>query len=160
MAVRVAEADILRAVSPLSRLQHLLLSPALGWTLAAAALAAGYFAYGWRGVVLAVSAVVFWLLLQFSRSLRVLRLAAQRPKGSITNAVMLQARLQPGMPMMQVLPLTRSLGEQVADDPETWLWRDAGGDAVRVEMRAGRVSAVSLERAATGDEAQRGQAGQ
>jgi hypothetical protein len=140
-------------------MQHLV-SPALGWALAAAALAVGYFSYGWPGAVLAISVVVFWLLLQFSRSLRVLRLAAQRPKGSITNAVMLHARLQPGMPMMQVLPLTRSLGEKVADEPETWLWRDAGGDAVRVEMRAGRVSAVSLERAAAGDEAQRDQAGE
>ena len=158
--MRVAEADILRAVSPLSRLQHLLLSPALGWTLAAAVLAAGYFAYGWRGVVLAVSAVVFWLLLQFSRCLRVLRMAAQRPQGRIDNAVMLQARLQPGMLMMQVLPLTRSLGERLSDEPEAWRWRDAGVDAVCVELRAGRVSAVRLERAAACDEAQGGQAGQ
>ena len=140
-------------------MQHLA-SPALGWALATAALAVGWFAYGWRGLVLALSVVAFWLLLQFSRSLRVLRLAAQRPKGSIDSAVMLQSRLQPGMLMMQVLPLTRSLGEKVADEPETWLWRDAGGDAVRVALRAGRVSAVLLERAAAGDEAQRGQAGE
>jgi hypothetical protein len=136
------------------------LSPALGWALAAAALGVGYFLYGWPGLVLAVSVVVFWLLLQFSRSLRVLRMVAQRPKGSVDNAVMLQARLRSGMLMMQVLPLTRSLGEKVADEPETWLWRDAGGDAVHVELRASRVSAVRLERAAAGDEAQRGQAGQ
>jgi hypothetical protein len=159
MTVCVAGPAILRAVSPASRLQPLL-SPALGWALAAAALCAGYLLYGWPGLVLAISVVVFWLLLQFSRSLRVLRMAAQRPKGSIDNAVMLKARLQPGMLMMQVLPLTRSLGEKVADEPETWLWRDAGGDAVRVELRANRVSAVRLERAAAGDEAQRGQAGQ
>ena len=140
-------------------MQHLV-SPALGWALAAAALAVGYLSYGWPGVVLAISVLVFWLLLQFSRSLRVLRRAAQRPIGSIDNAVMLQAKLQLGMQLLQVLPLTRSLGEKVADEPETWLWRDAGGDAVRVEMRAGRVSAVFLERAAAGDEAQGGQAGQ
>ena len=140
-------------------MQHLV-RPALGWALAAVALAVGYLGYGWQGAVLALSVVVFWLLLQFSRSLRVLRMAAQRPKGSIDSAVMLQSRLQPGMLMMQVLPLTRSLGEKVADEPETWLWRDAGGDAVRVELRAGRVSAVLLERAAAGDEAQRGQAGE
>jgi hypothetical protein len=160
MAERVAGTDILRGMSTASRLQHLLLSPALGWALAAAALAVGYLSHGWPGLWLALSAVAFWLLLQFSRSLRVLRMAAQRPKGSIANAVMLQARLQPGMPMLQVLPLTRSLGERVAEEPETWLWRDASGDAVRVELRAGRVSAVRLERATAGEQAQRGEPGQ
>jgi hypothetical protein len=64
------------------------------------------------------------------------------------------------MQMLQVLPLTRSLGERVAEEPETWLWRDAGGDAVRVELRAGRVSAVRLERAEAGEPAQRGEADQ
>ena len=132
----------------------------VGWALAALAIGVGFAAWGWRGALLGISVTVFWLLLQFSRALGAMRRAAQAPVGHVDSAVMLQARLQPGMLMMQVLPLTRSLGEKVTDEPETWLWRDAGGDAVRVEMRAGRVSAVQLLRAAAGDEAQRGQAGQ
>jgi len=119
----------------------------LGWVLAGAALAAGYVAYGWRGVVLALSVVVFWLLLQFSRSLRVLRQAAGSPVGEVANAVMLQARLHTGMRLPDILKLTRSLGRKVADNPETFVWTDAGGDAVSVELRQGRVTAWQLRRA-------------
>jgi len=123
------------------------MSPRLGWLLAAAAFAAGGLAYGWRGLLLALTLVVFWLLLQFNRSVRVMRAAAGRPLGRIDNAVMLHARLRPGMNLMQILPLTRSLGEKVDDKPETFVWRDGGGDAVRVELRGGRVSQWRLERA-------------
>ena len=56
------------------------LNPILGWSLAAAAVVGGYFSYGWQGVVLAMSAVVFWLLLQFSRVLRALRTAKPRAR--------------------------------------------------------------------------------
>ena len=124
------------------------MSATLGWALAVLAVAAGYVGYGWRGVVLAVTVVVFWLLLQFSRSLRVLRDASGRPVGSIDNAVMLHARLQAGMRLPQVLNLTRSLGRKVADAPETFAWTDAGGDAVEIEMRAGRLAAWHLRRGA------------
>jgi len=123
------------------------MNPIIGWGLAALALAVGYASYGWRGVVLGVSAVVFWLLLQFSRSLRVMRDAAGRPVGSIDNAVMLHARLRPGMRLLEILPLTRSLGRKVADEPETFVWTDAGGDRVRVELHKGRCTAFALERA-------------
>lgn len=122
-------------------------APVVGWLLAVAAVAAGYVSYGWKGVALAVTLVVFWLLLQFSRALRVMRQAAGRPVGSIDNAVMFNARLKPGLRLLDILPMTGSLGEKLADDPETFRWRDAGGDAVRVELRSGRVSAWQLERA-------------
>jgi len=123
------------------------MNPVIGWGLAAAALAVGYVGYGWRGIVLGVSAIVFWLLLQFSRSLRVMRDAAGRPVGSIDNAVMLHAKLRPGMRLLEILPLTRSLGQKLADEPETFAWTDGGGDRVRVELRKGRCTAFALERA-------------
>jgi uncharacterized protein (DUF58 family) len=124
------------------------MSAGLGWALALLAVAAGYVSYGWQGVVLAVTVIVFWLLLQFSRSLRALRDASGRPVGEIDNAVMLHARLHPGMRLMDVLKLTRSLGRKVADEPETFAWRDGDGSEVRVELRGGRLSASSLVRAA------------
>lgn len=128
------------------------MNPVLGWGLAVVAVAAGYIGYGWPGVVLAVTVIVFWLLLQFSRALRVMRAAAGRPVGSIDNAVMLHARLKPGMRLLDILPLTRSLGQKLADEPETFVWTDAGGDRVRVELRGGRCSAFALERVpASGD---------
>jgi len=129
------------------RLARAAASPLVGWAIAAAAVAVGYAVYGWPGVALAFSIVVFWLLLQFSRALRVMRKAADRPIGHIDNAVMLQARLQPGMRMLQVVALTRSLGQKVSDRPEVFVWRDDGGDAVHVTLDNGCISALRLERA-------------
>lgn len=123
------------------------MSAALGWALSAAGIAVGYMFYGWQGVLLALSAVVFWLLLQFSRALRAMRQAAARPVGSVPNAVMLQARLQRGMQMQRLLTLTRSLGQAVEGQAETLVWRDESGDAVQVQMHAGRVQAWQLQRA-------------
>ncbi|GAB1388254.1 hypothetical protein MASR1M6_04350 [Rubrivivax sp.] len=60
---------------------------------------------------------------------------------------MLHAALRPGMRLLQILPLAGSLGQKVADDPETFVWTDAGGDRVRVQLRGGRTLAVQLERA-------------
>lgn len=123
------------------------MNPILGWGLAVVAVVAGWYSYGWPGVLLAVSVTVFWLLLQFSRVLRVMRMAAGRPVGSIDSAVMLHAKLRTGLKLLQILPLTRSLGQKVADDPETFVWTDGGGDRVRVELRDGRCTAFALERA-------------
>ena len=124
------------------------MNPWIGAALALAALGAGYAGWGWPGVVLAFTVIVFWLLLQFSRTLRVMRQAADRPVGSVDNAVMLQARLHPGLRLLDVLPLTRSLGTKLADDPETFAWTDARGDRVRVVFVNGRVHEVALERGA------------
>jgi hypothetical protein len=132
----------------------------LGWLLAAAAVVAGWWGYGWRGVVLALSVVVFWLLLQFSRALRAMRAAAERPIGHVDSAVMLNAHLHAGMTLVQVIQRTRSLGRKLADEPETYGWQDAGGAGVEIDLRAGRVSAWRLTRAAAGDEADGPQAGQ
>jgi len=124
-----------------------------GWGLAVVALAVGYASYGWPGVALALGVVVFWLLLQFSRALRVLRVASERPVGQVPNAVMLHARLRAGMRLPQVLALTRSLGQRVAATPETWAWRDDGGDEVQVDLHDGRVTAWRLlRRAAAADD--------
>lgn len=127
------------------------MNPIVGWGLALVAVTAGYVVYGWPGVLLAVTVTVFWLLLQFSRLMRVMQRAGRRPVGEIGNAVMLHARLKPGMKLLEILPLTGSLGRKVADDPETFVWTDAGGDRVRVELRGGRCSHFTLERAAAAD---------
>jgi hypothetical protein len=50
------------------------------------------------------------------------------------------------MPLMDILTRTRSLGEKLADEPETWRWRDGAGDSVRVELIAGRLASWTLER--------------
>jgi hypothetical protein len=75
--------------------------------------------------------------------------------GAIDSAVMLHSRLHPGMRLVQILRLTRSLGRKVADDPETFAWRDAEGSEVRAEFRAGRLAAWRLLRAPGGDDLDR-----
>jgi hypothetical protein len=119
---------------------------ALGWALAAAALVAGWFSYGWRGLVLALTVIAFWLLLQFSRTLRVLRSAAGRPVGHVDSTLMLHARLRTGMRLPEIISLTRSLGRKERDQPETFAWSDAGGDQVVVEFAAGRATRWELRR--------------
>jgi hypothetical protein len=120
---------------------------AIGWALAALAVALGYLQWGWQGAVVAVTLVAFWLLLQFSRALRALRNAGRAPIGQIDSAVMLHAKLQPGQRLPQVLVLTKSLGVKLADEPETFEWRDGGGDAVRIELVGGKLARWSLQRA-------------
>ena len=117
-----------------------------GWALAALAIGTGYWAYGWPGVALAVSVVAFWLMLQFSRALRVMRLAARAPVGTVPSAVMLRARLHQGMPLTAVIKLTRSLGRKLRDEPETFAWRDESGAEVELEFVGGRCRAWRLTR--------------
>jgi hypothetical protein len=122
------------------------LSPIVGWSLAALGIAAGYVGWGWPGVVLGVTVMVFWLLLQFSRSLRVLKRAAGNPVGHVDSAVMLHSRLKAGMTLLQVLVLTRSLGTRLSEDPERWGWADPGGARVSLEFAAGKLRSWQLVR--------------
>jgi hypothetical protein len=126
------------------------LNPVLGWSLAGLAFVAGYVAWGWRGLVLALTVTVFWLLLQFSRSLRVLRTAGANPVGRVPSAVMLHSRLRTGMTLLQVVTLTRSLGRKIAENPERWGWADDGGAALELQFERGRLARWQLHRAADG----------
>ena len=127
------------------------MNPVVGWALAVAGIAAGYVGWGWRGVVLGVTAIVFWLLLQFSRSLRVLQRAGRAPVGQVDSALMLHSRLKPGLSLLQVLVLTRSLGTRLSERPESWGWADPGGARVRLEFDRGKLQRWSLQRADEAD---------
>lgn len=130
----------------------------LGCALAVAAVALAYVQYGWRGVVLALSAVVFWLLLQFTRALRAMRTAGSAPVGHVASAVMLQAKLKPRMRLMDVILLTHSLGEKLdapgdkdaPGQPETFRWTDASGASVTLRLRDGRVTDWTFTRSEAG----------
>ena len=124
------------------------MNPILGWAMALIALVAGWRGYGWPGIALAVSVIVFWLLVQFNRSVKVMRNAAGAPIGHIDSAVMLNARLSAGLPMLRVVTLTRSLGRRMADQPETWAWADASGSEVTIVFAKGRCKRWALTRPA------------
>ena len=74
--------------------------------------------------------------------------AGSAPVGQVPNAVMRHVKLQRGQRLPQILVCTKSLGIKLADNPETFEWRDAGGDAVRIELRGGRLERWTLQRAA------------
>jgi hypothetical protein len=119
--------------------------------IAIAVVAGAYFTWGWKGVALAVGAGLMWALLHFTRLMHTLRRASQRPKGWVSSAVMLQSRLQIGMPMMRVVQLTGAFGDLMSpEDPNTqleiWRWVDDGGDAVEAQFRGGKVTGFELRR--------------
>ena len=122
------------------------MNPVVGWGLAVLAIAVGYVGWGWRGVVLGITVLAFWLLLQFSRSLRVLKNAGNAPIGHVDSAVMLHSKLKAGMPLMQVLALTRSLGSKLSETPERWGWSDAGGARVELRFEGGKLQSWELIR--------------
>lgn len=123
------------------------MSPVLGWALAALAIAMGYVQWGWQGAFLGITMVIFWMLLQFSRVMRVMRQASGAPVGRVPNAVMLHSKVRTGMRLLDILPITRSLGHKLADEPETFEWADDAGDRVIIELTQGLVTASRLERA-------------
>ena len=119
----------------------------IGWLLALVALVAGWQAYGWQGVLFVLSGIVFWLLLQFSRALRVMRGAAQSPVALVPSIVMLHARLKPGMAMLDVVRMTRSLGRRLEDQgDDVWRWEDTGGAALVLHFEKGKLQRWDLDR--------------
>ena len=124
------------------------MNPILGWALAALLLVAAWQGYGIKGIALGVTLIVFWLILQFNRSLRVMRNAGSAPVGHIDSAVMLNAKLREGLQMLQVLALTKSLGRRVDSDREIYEWADEGGSKVVVTFTNGRCQRWQLERPA------------
>ena len=122
------------------------MDPRIGWGLAALLTLFAGLAYGIHGLAFAASAVVFWLLLTFSRAMRVMRHAGEAPVGSVPNAVMFHAGLARGMTMLQVLGKTKSLGRKVDGSDDDWRWSDGAGASVVLHFERGRLRAWQLER--------------
>ena len=109
----------------------------------------GFSAYGWAGVAAVVGGLVMWALLHFTRLVNVMKKAAKRPIGYVGSAVMLNAKLKPRMPLLNVIALTRSLGERLSAEgaePEVYRWRDPGDSHVTTEFEGGRLLRWQLQR--------------
>lgn len=109
----------------------------------------GYRAYGWPGVLALGGGVLMWLLLHFTRLMAVLRKAAHRPIGHVSSAVMVHARLQCTMPLVQVVALTRSWGQLQSPpntQPEIYRWSDASGAQVCCQFDGGKLVQWELVR--------------
>jgi len=112
--------------------------------------------YGWAGVALLGSVIVMWALLHVTRLMQVMKRAADRPIGHVASAVMLNAKLRPGMNLMHVVAMTRSLGSlQSPKDaqPEIYRWTDTGGSHVTCVFQGGKVQSWEMVRPAPVDDA-------
>jgi len=122
------------------------MDPRLGWLLAAVFAFAAWRAYGLHGLVFAASVVVFWLLLTFTRAVRVMKNAGDAPLGHVANAVMFHAGLARGMTLLKIVAQTKSLGKKVGSGDDDWAWSDDGGDRVVLHFDKGRLVRWELER--------------
>ena len=119
--------------------------PILGVVIVAVA----YRGYGWAGVALAATGIVMWMLLHFTRMMKVLQRASNRPVGYCDSAVMLNAKLRPGATLLHVVAMTRALGELLSpkeQQPEIYRWTDGGASTVTCEFLRGKLVKWELAR--------------
>lgn len=110
---------------------------------------AAYRAYGLQGSLTVSGGLVMWALLHFTRLMNVMKKAANRPMGYVGSAVMLNARLKPGVNLMHVMAMTQSLGERLSAEnvqPEVYRWTDGTQSHVTCEFANGRLQKWTLER--------------
>jgi len=103
----------------------------------------------WGGIALVVSGLVTVALIYLNRMMAVLRRVADRPKGFVGSAVMLNAKLKRGVNLMHVIALTNSIGEVLSPEgqqPELFRWTDGTGSFVTCEFANGRLVSWELVR--------------
>jgi hypothetical protein len=96
------------------------------------------------------SGIIFWLLQHVTRLMKTMESAAERPMGSLDNAVMFHAQLHRGQRLLSVIALARSLGQLQSDQgvqPEIFAWQDGAGDRVECTFQEGRLTHWDLQRA-------------
>ena len=108
-----------------------------------------YREWGWSGIALVAGAAVMWILLHFTRMMTILKRAADRPMGRVGSAVMLNAKLRPGVPLMHVIAMTRALGELQSPrdtQPEVFRWTDGTDSNVTCTFLNGKLQHWELVR--------------
>lgn len=118
-------------------------------------MAVAYRGYGWPGLALVLGGIVMWMLLHFTRMMKVLQRASGRPVGYCDSAVMLNAKLRPGVNLLHVVAMTRALGEQLSpqgEQPEVFRWTDGTASHVTCEFVRGKLVKWELVRPAPAPE--------
>ena len=108
-----------------------------------------YRSYGWAGIAAALSVLVFWVLMHFSRMMQVLKRATGRPIGHVNSAVMLNAKLKSGATLLHVIAMTRALGalqSPKGEQPEVFRWTDGSQSFVTCTFVSGKLSHHELFR--------------
>ena len=110
---------------------------------------AAWRAYGPQGILTVSGGLVMWGLLHYTRLMNVMQKARHNPIGWVGSAVMLNARLKPGVNLMHVVAMTRALGEQLSaegQEPEIYRWTDGTDSHVTCEFVNGRLVKWTLVR--------------
>ncbi|WP_313300321.1 glycerate kinase [Diaphorobacter sp.] len=110
---------------------------------------ASYNAWGWQGPITVLGGLVMWALLHYTRLMNVMQKANKSPIGYVGSAVMLNAKLRPGVNLLHVMALTRSLGQLLSpegQDPERYRWTDGTKSFVDCEFVNGRLMKWELTR--------------
>lgn len=121
--------------------------PILGVT----AVVLAFRSYGWAGVAAVATGLVMWMLLHFTRMMQVLKRAANRPIGYVESAVMLNAKLKPGMTLLHVVAMTKSIGalqSAKGEQPEVFRWTDGSQSHVSATFVGGKLAHYELFRPA------------
>jgi len=123
---------------------------ALWWAAMSVVMWGAWRQYGGLGLLLAFSMLMFWLTIQFSQTMRVLKRAADQPKGTVAHALKLHVKLKPGMKLLNVIGMTGSLGEMLSEpdaQPEVFRWTDPSGSSVTARFLDGRLLEHHIQRA-------------
>jgi hypothetical protein len=119
-----------------------------------ALVAGAFYYYSWPGVAVALGGLVMWVLLHFTRMMQILKRAADRPVGYVGSAVMLNAKLKPGVTLLHVVAMTRALGELQSEkdqQPELFRWTDGTQSHVTCEFWGGKLKKWTLVRPVQAD---------
>ena len=98
---------------------------------------------------MAITGFVMWLLLHFTNLIVIMRRARNNPVGYVSSAVMFQSKLKEGMTHLNVIGLSRSLGERLSSEgaePEIFLWKDSNDNRVTVTFVSGKVQSWEFKR--------------
>jgi hypothetical protein len=105
--------------------------------------------WGWMGVAFVISAGVMWGLMHVTRLVQTMSRASKRPIGFVDSAVMLNAKLKPGVTLLHVIAMTRALGQLETEanaQPEIFSWRDGSDSVVRCVFMQGKLQSWTLDR--------------
>jgi hypothetical protein len=119
------------------------------WAAGALFIAVAYQRFGWPGVALVVTGIMFWMLLHFTRMMTVLKRATNAPMGYVASAVMLNAKLKTGVTLLHVTAMTKSLGLLQSEkdaQPEIYRWTDTSGSHVTCTFVGGKLTTYLLWR--------------
>lgn len=104
---------------------------------------------GWEGIVMTVTGLVMWLLMYFTNIMVIMRRARNNPIGYVASAVMFQSKLQEDMTHLNVIGLSRSLGERLSakdEEPEVFLWKDSNDNRVTATFVGGKLKSWEFKR--------------